>query len=75
MTEEYYEDNVAAKDKELTDLIDYTSVLPRASEMFAIYQPLVPTAASSGRCAKVVGIGGNPEAGWAGGTRQSLVEL
>lgn len=30
-----------ATNKRLTDLIDYTSVLPYASEMFGIYQPLI----------------------------------
>jgi hypothetical protein len=30
-----------ATNKKLTDLIDYTSVLPYASEMFGIYQPLI----------------------------------
>lgn len=30
-----------AANKKLTDLIDYTSVLPYASEMFGIYQPLI----------------------------------
>lgn len=30
-----------ATNKRLTDLIDYTSVLPYASEMFGIYQPLL----------------------------------
>ena len=27
--------------KRLTDLIDYTSILPYASEMFGVYQPLL----------------------------------
>jgi hypothetical protein len=30
-----------ASNKKLTDLIDYTSVLPYASELFGIYQPLL----------------------------------
>jgi hypothetical protein len=30
-----------ATNKRLTELIDYTSVLPYASEMFGIYQPLL----------------------------------
>ncbi len=30
-----------ATNKKLTDLIDYTSVLPYASELFGIYQPLI----------------------------------
>ena len=30
-----------ATNKRLTDLIDYTSVLPYASELFGIYQPLI----------------------------------
>jgi len=30
-----------ATNKRLTELIDYTSVLPYASEMFSIYQPLL----------------------------------
>jgi hypothetical protein len=39
--DEETQEEIMPSNKKLTDLIDYTAVLPYASEMFGIYQPLI----------------------------------